>query len=436
MAHGRLRKLLQTTEESVPEDNSTVVTPAEDGATSDSTPESNDPSMMSSDTEVETPVEPADDLPTDSTSENPSPTDTPSEADGQPLPEQNSTDPSSTDPPSEEIPSVTSSPTAGPNENPTESSSPTTVPEDIPEITSSPTPVLDETPAETTSSPTSAPTPAPVEDTEEPTEESTEETTEEEGPGNGLPVCKSCTQYHKGASPGAQKLCQMQAGPHTICKVTNKKGWKGEWCPPVMQLCAVVGGDTAWVSAAVGVGGKRYGCSYYTDIKMSKYCTDVNDNGVSACDACSECAAASVCPRAEVKDDGTATAPACQDRKIKSLERPWHDAFGERYTCKWYSPSRCARYGSGDGFGGYTATQACCVCGGGIGSGVQCQDLTLEGDGEEKDWHDHAGDAYTCLWYEQRKQRGSCSKWGRKYPFMGMTATDACCACGGGDKLS
>lgn len=48
----------------------------------------------------------------------------------------------------------------------------------------------------------------------------------------------------------------------------------------------------------------------------------------------------------------------------------WYDSDGPSYNCEWYGESmtteRCGEYGDKNGNFGYTASRACCVCGGGI----------------------------------------------------------------------
>ena len=58
----------------------------------------------------------------------------------------------------------------------------------------------------------------------------------------------------------------------------------------------------------------------------------------------------------------------------------WHDSYGSKYTCAWYSQNvnRCDKYGAGSPNSGLTANQACCVCGGGTSTVVEQQPPTLE----------------------------------------------------------
>merc|ERR1711862_564027 len=53
--------------------------------------------------------------------------------------------------------------------------------------------------------------------------------------------------------------------------------------------------------------------------------------------------------------------PDCWDNPLG-----WYDAEGEEYSCAWYAEDdRCEQYGDGYENDGYTANEACCVCGGG-----------------------------------------------------------------------
>ena len=49
------------------------------------------------------------------------------------------------------------------------------------------------------------------------------------------------------------------------------------------------------------------------------------------------------------------------------------------------------------------------------------------------DWYDSYGATYNCGYYEEYDY---CKDWGDGYTNFGMTANDACCACGGGNTPS
>mmetsp|Transcript_11029 Transcript_11029/g.13949 ORF Transcript_11029/g.13949 Transcript_11029/m.13949 type:complete len:212 (-) Transcript_11029:131-766(-) len=44
-------------------------------------------------------------------------------------------------------------------------------------------------------------------------------------------------------------------------------------------------------------------------------------------------------------------------------------------------------------------------------------------------WHDRTGEEYDCEWYAGGQ---NCQLWGNSYPYLGKTANQACCVCGGG----
>jgi len=58
-----------------------------------------------------------------------------------------------------------------------------------------------------------------------------------------------------------------------------------------------------------------------------------------------------------------------------------------------------------------------------------CADLVPAG---ETRWHDSDGHHYHCDWYAQGK---NCQQHGTHFKNFGYTATKACCACGGGQKV-
>lgn len=111
----------------------------------------------------------------------------------------------------------------------------------------------------------------------------------------------------------------------------------------------------------------------------------------------------------------------------------WYDIFG--YNCEWYAEgNNCELYGMSHGNFGKTASQACCACGGGSSMVVFDSNFIsndpLNNDNscwDERDWYDSVGDG--CSWYEQGD---NCEYYGMDFSYDGLTASDACCACGGG----
>lgn len=56
------------------------------------------------------------------------------------------------------------------------------------------------------------------------------------------------------------------------------------------------------------------------------------------------------------------------------------------------------------------------------------------GDDASCRWFDAGGADYDCTWYSQKGDR--CSKYGNQFENVGMTANNACCTCGGGNRLT
>lgn len=125
------------------------------------------------------------------------------------------------------------------------------------------------------------------------------------------------------------------------------------------------------------------------------------------------------------------------------------DVYGD--ACSWYSEfddPGCPIEGDtagGDGFEDVTASEACCTCGGGGEApptpmpgpttsptpeathyGPNCTDFL--------GWEDMYGDA--CDWYREN-DKGGCPTHGNEdggSAFTGISASEACCYCGGGSE--
>merc|ERR1712195_19459 len=83
-------------------------------------------------------------------------------------------------------------------------------------------------------------------------------------------------------------------------------------------------------------------------------------------------------------------AAECEDYTTEN-GTDWYDSDGETYTCEWYQDTEgaCDAYGSGFDDDGYTASQACCTCGGGTtgsdsGSGSTESSSDSEGGGRRR----------------------------------------------------
>lgn len=178
----------------------------------------------------------------------------------------------------------------------------------------------------------------------------------------------------------------------------------------------------------------------------------------------------------------------------------WYDVDGPQYDCDWYaSNNNCAIYGdlyANPLFGGTTANQACCVCGGGLSGSVPTKSPTKSPSNSPtnsptksptktptksptnaptmsptksptmaptkshsaspskapvitnsptkapisicydspENWYDADGPDFSCDWYATDD---NCANYGDSYAnptFGGTTANQACCVCGGGSS--
>jgi len=136
---------------------------------------------------------------------------------------------------------------------------------------------------------------------------------------------------------------------------------------------------------------------------------------------------------------GTETsAQSCADY-VPEGEDKWYDPLGAAYDCEWYATDddgdHCGEFGSDQSLNfNRTANEACCVCGGGFHY-TQTTTITLTSTTECFDWQPDRqeawsdGQGHTCKYYERELLvKSTCSE----SESFGMTAIQACCACGGG----
>lgn len=165
----------------------------------------------------------------------------------------------------------------------------------------------------------------------------------------------------------------------------------------------------------------------------------------------------------------------------------WHDSDGSFYDCAWYSQNNnCNSYGGQFANFGKTASEACCVCGGGKDDNnpspptpppptprpptpppptpgpptpppptpppptpgpptpppptpspptpappTQAPPTGPTGNGCQSTpgWYDAEGEGYDCQWYAEGN---NCASYGNQFEAFGETANEACCECGGG----
>jgi hypothetical protein len=184
-----------------------------------------------------------------------------------------------------------------------------------------------------------------------------------------------------------KKICLHFAAGHDFGGyIVTTDGWwpDGTYVPLVAQDCSVSG------------------CAYPTGWPDTCYLFESDSEGGWTCqDVCEEAPTSSP------------TGPVCEDVP------GWSDSDGD--DCNFYAQDgACYVYGSCCKNDGYTANDACCVCGGGSSTGTDpCVDVP--------GWSDSYGD--DCNFYAQD---GACYLYGSCCENDGYTANDACCVCGGG----
>jgi len=234
--------------------------------------------------------------------------------------------------------------------------------------------------------------------------------------------------------------------------------------------------------------GEDFNCEWYAveyDCETSgdEYEYEANYTANEACCACgggstsSEIAHITATETPTKAPTDAPTDAQCQDYTTTNGTN-WHDSGGQDYDCDWYSATgddsygddHCESYGDSYEYDGYTANEACCTCGGGTTNGTTGSDSGSGsgsdeyGSGDNNDgqsdqatedepthaptnadcedsttsngtaWHDSGGDEFSCDWYAFNN--GTCVSYGDGYEYDGQTASEACCACGGGQSAS
>jgi len=130
---------------------------------------------------------------------------------------------------------------------------------------------------------------------------------------------------------------------------------------------------SAWHDSA----GDEYTCDYYEEQAGQDHCEDYGYEygGYRADEACCTCGGGSTGTDTptESPTDALTDAPTqeptsdCTDYTL-SDGSAWRDSAGQDYTCDYYEEQgddHCKDYGDKYEYGGYTANEACCTCGGG-----------------------------------------------------------------------
>jgi hypothetical protein len=110
--------------------------------------------------------------------------------------------------------------------------------------------------------------------------------------------------------------------------------------------------------------------------------------------------------------------------------RWWHDDRARYFHCAWYASDtggRCRDYGDSNPNFGMTANVACCACGG--GEQRTCANMIPNTNGvSAKD-----SEGRDCVYWDLAPE--NWLPWCSSFDDDDFTASDFCCACGGGQQL-
>lgn len=204
--------------------------------------------------------------------------------------------------------------------------------------------------------------------------------------------------------------------------------------PPAPSTSPVQPGECVDKSNADGTpwhdaDGPEYNCEWYVgDNVCDSMGDDFANDGITANMACCGCGGGNVATVQPTAGPSTTDGPSeCLD----SSSWIFITYNGATKTCSWVANkpgNRCGKVGTE----GVVASEACPVACGACdsstdGPGGECVDKPAPDGGE---WHDSDGPEYNCAYYAD--DASACADYGDDFAWGGMTANQACCACGGG----
>mmetsp|Transcript_27774 Transcript_27774/g.41025 ORF Transcript_27774/g.41025 Transcript_27774/m.41025 type:complete len:306 (-) Transcript_27774:141-1058(-) len=242
---------------------------------------------------------------------------------------------------------------------------------------------------------------------------------------------------------------------------------------PGWHMSDSVDQDCQWFSEPFGDDDFEY---YDDDIdeadnRCTWYGNDGEFRGETANEACCVCGGGYIEPNVPSFSPAFTMEPT----EIPCYDVPgWHSADKDIFTCEWYGnpvgdddyydtegDTRCGLFGEDEPNFGYTANQACCVCGGGyfgpvvpsvspttsnaptessqpslepsITSTVVCENIPGWADATmtKCPWYAQPVREEDDVYYDEDATR--CAMFGDQNANTdGLTANDACCVCGGG----
>jgi hypothetical protein len=207
-----------------------------------------------------------------------------------------------------------------------------------------------------------------------------------------------------------QMICELSENPPASC---------GSSTPPPdgEGQCEDVQG---WYDSD----GPEYDCIWYEENDACEFASDYENDGYTATEACCVCGGGT-------SDGSTPTSPPPGEGQCEDVQG-WYDSDGPEYDCTWYEENDACEFASEYENDGYTATEACCVCGGGTSDG-STPTPPPPGEGQCEDvhgWYDSEGPEYDCTWYEENE----FCEFASEFENDGYAATEACCVCGGGNR--
>ncbi|CAB9526035.1 metalloproteinase dpy-31 [Seminavis robusta] len=169
-------------------------------------------------------------------------------------------------------------------------------------------------------------------------------------------------------------------------------------------------------------------CLWYADgTRCDDYGSGNGNFGKTANQACCACGGGSNID-SQFKDEAPLADPVLADDACYDTPIDWRDSVGD--TCLWYSQGdNCLYYGDDFTTELGSANQACCACGGGSSTLPPMNDyIGTPGCSDFPDWIDSEDDG--CDFYGEDD---NCVLFGDDYVGVSnKTASEACCACGGG----
>ena len=229
-----------------------------------------------------------------------------------------------------------------------------------------------------TGTPTSPPTEAPAPPTEAPAPESCTDKSLADGSAwhDSASIIFTCAWYSK------SNRCERYGGgianvgltANQACCICGGGDQDTPPAPPPTAVPTESPSDTSCEDQTLGDGsqwhdsdGSEYGCEWYAERDNCElYGSNHANGGFTGKQACCVCHT----PSPTAAPTNAPTEPPLTDLTFDDGS-VWYDSEGTHYNCAWYAQrEHCTLYGNEWANAGFTASQACVVCGGGEVKGV------------------------------------------------------------------